>query len=129
MLDTNICVELIRNRSEVMLKQLQRHEVGEVGISVITLAELRHGVEKSAKPGQNSIALGEFCAPLEILPFEDAAAVEYGRVRAALERKGQIIGPMDLLIAAHALCAGVVLVTNNEREFRRVRGLRVENWT
>jgi tRNA(fMet)-specific endonuclease VapC len=128
LLDTNICIEIIRGRSVKVLKRLQQHAVGEVGISAITLAELEHGVEKSAKPGQNRIALSQFCAPLEILPFGDNAASVYGRIRAALERTGQVIGPMDLLIAAHALAASVTLVTNNEREFRRVKGLRRENW-
>lgn len=128
LLDTNICIEAIRNRNVKTLERLQGCDVGDVGMSAITLAELEHGVEKSAKPGQNRIALNLFCAPMEILPFDDAAASAYGRIRADLERRGQLIGPMDLLIAAHALSAGVILVTNNEREFRRVKGLRVENW-
>lgn len=102
--------------------------MGDVGISAITLAELEHGVEKSARPEQNRIALTQFCAPLEILPFDDASASAYGRIRAALEKKGQVIGPMDLLIAAHALTAAHTLVTSNEKELRRVKGLRVENW-
>lgn len=129
MLDTNICIELIRARNPKVLKELRRHEVGEVGISTITLSELEHGVEKSAKPGQNKIALCQFCAPLEILPFDGAAAAAYGRVRAELERAGRVIGPMDLLIGSHALATGVVLVTNNGREFRRINGLNIENWS
>ncbi|HNR30042.1 MAG TPA: type II toxin-antitoxin system VapC family toxin [Candidatus Hydrogenedentes bacterium] len=128
LLDTNICIELIRRRNAKVLGRLRRHAVGEVAISTITLAELAYGVEKSARPEQNRIALSLFCAPLDILLFDDAAATAYGVVRADLERKGRPIGPMDLLIAAHALSAGLVLVTNNEREFRRARGLRVENW-
>lgn len=103
------------------------HVFDDVGISAITLAELEHGVERSAKPDQNRVALREFCAPLEIQPF-DAAANAYGRIRADLQRAGQVIGPMDLLIAAHALAEGATMVTNNEREFRRVEGLAVENW-
>lgn len=129
MLDTNICIELIRERNPKVLKALRRRSVGEVGISAITLAELEHGVEKSAKPEQNRIALCQFCAPLEIPPFDGAAAAAYGRVRAALERGGRVIGPMDLLIGSHALSLGVVLVTNNEREFRRVKDLDIENWS
>lgn len=128
LLDTNICIELIRNRSPKALKKLRQHEIGAVGISVITFAELAHGVEKSAKPDQNQIALSQFCAPLEIRAFDDSAALVYGRVRAELERLGQVIGPMDLLIAAHAIALNATLVTNNEREFRRIKGLRVENW-
>ena len=128
MLDTDMCIELIRGRGKKVLKRLKRCKVGDVGISVITLSELLHGVEKSAKPEQNRIALNEFCAPLEILPFNEPAAAAYGTVRAALDRVGQGIGPLDLLIAAHARAEGCTLVTNNEREFRRVDGLTVENW-
>jgi tRNA(fMet)-specific endonuclease VapC len=95
---------------------------------MITLAELEYGVEKSARPEQNRIALMEFCAPLELRPFEDSAAAEYGTIRACLERRGDVIGPLDQLIAAHALAEGATLVTNNEREFRRIEGLSVENW-
>ena len=100
-----------------------------MGISAIVLAELKHGVEKSSRPDQNRIALDKFCAPLTVLAFDDAAAGAYGRIRADLERDGQTIGAMDMLIAAHALAENAVLVTNNEREFRRVEGLAVENWT
>jgi tRNA(fMet)-specific endonuclease VapC len=102
--------------------------MGEVGLSAIVLAELEHGVEKSSHPDQNRTALGHFCAPLVMLAFDDAAAAAYGKIRADLERSGQIIGAMDLLIAAHAFAENAVLVTNNEREFRRVEGLAVENW-
>ena len=128
LLDTNVCIELIRGRGAKVLKRLKRCSVGEVGISAITLAELEHGVEKSARPAQNRIALSEFCAPLEILPFDDDAAASYGRIRASLERAGNLIGPMDLLIAAHASAVGALVVSGNEREFRRVEGLGVENW-
>lgn len=129
MLDTNICIELIRKRGDNILQRLRSCEVGEVGISVIVLAELFHGVQKSSKPEQGRSALRELCAPLEICSFDNTAAVAYGRIRAYLERAGQTIGPMDLLIAAHALAENAALVTNNEREFRRVEGLAVENWT
>jgi len=128
MLDTSVCIELIRGRGKKVLKRLRRCNVGEVGISAITLAELEHGVERSAKPSQNRIALREFCAPLEIRSFDSEAANAYGKVRADLQRAGRVIGPMDLLIAAHALADGATIITNNEREFRRVEGLAVENW-
>ncbi|MBI4558180.1 MAG: type II toxin-antitoxin system VapC family toxin [Candidatus Hydrogenedentes bacterium] len=128
LLDTNICIELIRGRGAKVLERLKRCKIGEVGISAITLAELEHGVEKSAQPERNRLALSEFCAPLEVRPFDDAAAAAYGKVRAVLERAGKILGPMDLLIAAHALAEGGTLITNNEREFRRVHGLTIENW-
>ena len=128
-LDTNICVELIRGRGKNILKKLRKCQVGDAGISTITLAELEYGVEKSIKPEQNRIALTEFCAPLEIVSFDDEAAGVYGRIRAKLERIGKIIGSLDMLIAAHAIAEDAVLITNNEREFRRIENLPVENWT
>lgn len=128
LLDTNICIELIRGRSERVLSRLRRRKIGTVGISSITLAELRYGVARSSEPQRNLLALAHFCAPLEILPFDSRAAGMYGDVRAALERVGTPIGPLDTLIAAHALALKVTLVTNNEREFHRVAGLKVENW-
>jgi tRNA(fMet)-specific endonuclease VapC len=128
MLDTNICIELIRGRGESVLAQIQKQKVGDIGLSIITYAELEHGVWKSARPEQNLLALNLFCAPLELAPFDTDAAAAYGRLRARLERAGCIIGPMGLLIAAHALALGSILVTNNEREFCRVEGLHVENW-
>lgn len=127
-MDTNICIEVIRSRGARIVSRLRRCEIGEVGISSITLAELAHGVEKSANPDRNRIALQEFCAPLQIAPFDDLAALAYGRVRDYLERRGKIIGPMDLLIAAHAFALDATLITNNLREFQRVPKLIVENW-
>jgi len=103
--------------------------IADVGISSITLSELEYGVAKSQKPPQNKLALAEFLAPIEILPYDDMAAVQYGEIRALLERQGTPIGSLDMLIAAHALSLNSILVTNNESEFRRVPGLIVENWT
>jgi len=128
MLDTNICVDLIHRRSTKVLLRLQKCSPGDVCMSSITLAELEFGVHKSRMPDRNKLALAEFAAPLEILPFDDLAAASYGELRARLERQGQPIGSMDMLIAAHALSRGLTLVTNNEREFRRVPGLRITNW-
>jgi len=128
LLDTNICIELIRGRGDKILKRLKKCRVGEVGISVITLAELEHGVAKSSRPEQNRIALETFCAPLEIRPFDSDAAKCYGEIRGTLERSGQVLGPLDMLIAAHAFAEDATLVTNNEREFRRVKTLPIENW-
>ena len=126
--DTNICIELIRGSSENILQKLRKCEVGKVGISSITLAELQYGVAKSKDPVRNKLALIEFCAPLEILPFDDHAAGVYGRIRTGLEKKGSPIGPLDTLIAAHALAESAILVTNNQREFKRVCNLKLENW-
>ncbi len=128
MLDTNICIEMLRGRGVRVLKRIRRCAVGDIGISIITLAELEHGVWKSASPEKNQIALNIFRAYLEQADFDAAAARAYGEIHARLEREGRVIGPMDLLIAAHALALDVALITNNEREFRRVAGLRVENW-
>jgi tRNA(fMet)-specific endonuclease VapC len=128
LLDTNICIELIRRRSAKILRRLQKCQIGQVGISSITLAELQYGVYKSRDPQRNKMALVEFCAPLEIPPFDDRAASIYGQIRTAIEEAGKPIGPMDMLIAAHALALGAILVTNNHREFARVPKLHIENW-
>lgn len=127
-LDTDTCIELIRGRSASVLKRLRQCQVGTVGISSITLAELQYGVAKSSDPARNQAALLGFCAPLDIQEFGLVAADAYGRVRAALEKRGLPIGPLDALIAAHALSLPATLVTCNEREFRRIEGLKVENW-
>lgn len=129
MLDTNICIALIRHRPPPLVAQLRARAVGEIGISTITLAELQHGVCKSAAPARNRDALLAFLAPLEILPFDHEAAIQYGELRADLERRGLPIGAMDLLIGAHALARKATLVTNNTREFTRIGGLSVEDWT
>jgi tRNA(fMet)-specific endonuclease VapC len=129
LLDTNICIELIRNRSQRILNRLRRKKIGTVGISTITLAELRYGVAHSSDPQRNLLALLHFCAALDILPFDARAASAYGEVRNSLQRIGTPIGPLDMLIAAHAVSLKAIVVTNNEREFRRVEGLAVENWT
>jgi tRNA(fMet)-specific endonuclease VapC len=128
MLDTNICVEIIRGRSPSVLRHLLRISPADVCISIITLGELEFGVAKSAAPERNHLALLEFLAPIDVQPLSDGAAAVYGRIRAELEAKGKGIGALDALIAAHALALGLTLVTNNEHEFRRVSGLRVVNW-
>jgi tRNA(fMet)-specific endonuclease VapC len=128
LLDTNACVELIRKRSQRVLSRLRRCEPGSVGISSITLGELYCGVARSSEPGRNLVALTQFCAPLEILDFDDRAAAVYGTVRHDLEESGFPIGSLDTQIAAHGLAEGRTMVTDNVREFRRVKGLEVENW-
>ena len=128
MLDTNICIALIRQKPAALLGQLTSHEPGEVGISTITLAELVHGAEKSALSGQDLSALQHFLLPLELADFDQQAALAYGKIRAELERAGRRIGSLDLLIAAHAMGLGVVLVTNNVGEFMRIDGLTLEDW-
>ncbi len=129
LLDTNICIYLIKKKSATLISRLQQTEPASVGLSTIVLSELEYGVEKSQRLAQNRVALAQFVAPFEIIDYGGQAAREYGRLRSALEGQGQPIGPLDQLIAAHALALGCTLVTNNEREFERVEGLRVENWT
>jgi tRNA(fMet)-specific endonuclease VapC len=127
MLDTNICIYITKNYPLELLDrfdQLSEH----ICISMITLAELQFGVEKSARRQSNLDALSEFNARIDVLPFGTGAAVHYGQLRAELQRTGQLAGPLDMLIGAHARSEGLILVTNNEREFVRMPGLRVENW-
>lgn len=128
LLDTNICIYLIKKKPLKVLKKLSEYAVSDIGISSITVAELLYGVDKSSLPERNRDALDGFLAPFEIMPFDDRAAEVYGRIRAELERKGTPIGSMDMLIAAHALSLGVTLVTNNSKEFKRVPHLQVANW-
>ena len=128
MLDTNICIDIIRRRSPKLLNRLVACQIGDVGISSITLAELAHGAEKSALRDQNLIALQQFILPLEVACFDQPAALAYGKIRAVLKSNGNLIGSMDMLIAAHAVALNSILVTNNEKEFRRVDGLTCENW-
>jgi tRNA(fMet)-specific endonuclease VapC len=128
LLDTNICIYIIKQKPPQVIGRLQKIEVNEIGISVITLAELEYGVAKSNFPERNKLALVQFLVPFEILPFSESAAAIYGRIRSGLEKTGQIIGPYDLLIGAQALSERLTLVTNNEREFQRIPGLTIENW-
>jgi tRNA(fMet)-specific endonuclease VapC len=128
MLDTDTCIAVIKKHPQV-LKKLRGKSVGQVGISSITLAELSFGAEKSSRSKAAHEALGDFLVALEVAGFDDASAMTYGRVRALLAQKGQPIGPLDTLIGSHALEIDVVLVTHNTREFSRIDGLRVEDWT
>jgi tRNA(fMet)-specific endonuclease VapC len=128
MLDTNTCIALIRQAPAAVIRKLRGKSIGQVGISSIVLSELTFGVARSSRPAQNIAALREFLLALEVAPYDQAAATEYGAVRAALAQTGEPIGPLDTLIAAHALALDVVLVTHNKREFGRVRGLRLEDW-
>ena len=128
LLDTNMCIYLIKRQPAQTLVRLQSLDISTVGISSIPLSELEYGVSKSSKSEQNKMALVEFLAPLEILPYDDAASASYGSLRAFLESQGTPIGPLDTLIAAHALALGCTLVANNVREFSRVPNLTVENW-
>ncbi len=127
-LDTNICIYIIKKKPARVFKRFKELTPGSVGISSITLAEMQYGIGKSSKPAQNQEALNHFLLPLDILDFNTSAALEYGKIRSSLEKEGTPIGPLDMLIAAHALSVDAVLVTNNTREFKRVSGLKIENW-
>ena len=129
MLDTNICIYMIKRKPESLLSKLKAVMEDGVSISALTFAELEHGVALSAYPEKNAEALAQFVSILEIVPFDKKAAFRYGQIHADLQRKGRLIGQMDFLIAAHAKANGSILVTNNEREFSRADGLIIENWT
>jgi tRNA(fMet)-specific endonuclease VapC len=128
MLDTNICIYIIKQQPITVLNRFLEYQIGDIGISSITLSELRYGVAKSTHQEKNSRALDEFIIPLEIIPFDDEAAHAYGNIRAVLEKAGTPIGAMDMLIAAHALSLGIPLVTNNTREFVRIPALTIIDW-
>jgi len=128
MLDTNICIYIIKQKPPEVIERFCQTETSQIGISSITLSELLYGVSKSSKPEQNQIALTQFVAPLDILSYGDGAAQYYGHLRAHLEKQGTPIGSLDMLIAAHALSINCPLVTNNEKEFTRIPDLKVDNW-
>lgn len=127
LLDTNICIHVINARPVAVLERFRQYRMGEIGLCSVVAAELADGVAKSGS-ARNRQALEMFLAPLEILPFDEAAVWAYGDLRAELERKGTPIGALDTMIAAHALSQQSTLVTNNTREFARVPGLSLENW-
>ena len=128
LLDTNICIYIIRRKPLQVLRRFETLKAGDVGISSITLAELSYGVAKSQHKKINQEALESFTLPLEIAPFDTGTAAAYGEMRARLELQGISIGPLDLLIAAHAARLGLTLITNDVQEFSRIEGLSIENW-
>lgn len=127
LLDTNICIAVMKRRPRALLERLNA-AADVLAVSAITEAELRFGVAKSTQPQQYALVLANFLARLSVLPFGDTATWHYGEIRAFLERAGMPIGANDLFIAAHARSLDAVLVTNNRREFDRVPGLTVEDW-
>ena len=128
MLDTNICIYAIKHKPEQVFMRLQEHDPTEICISSVTYAELVHGVEKSKAVEKNRVALALLLANIEIMSFDSLAAEGYGKVRADLEKMGTPIGPLDMMIAGHAKALGYTIVTNNVKEFDRVKGLSLENW-
>ena len=128
MLDTNICIYVMKKKPEKVLQRLKKELNNGVCISSITLAELEYGMKHSSNQAKNEQALLRFLAPLSVLPFGSSAASEYGEIRAYLQNQGTPIGPLDMLIAGHARAEKMILVTNNVREFERVPELEIENW-
>jgi tRNA(fMet)-specific endonuclease VapC len=128
MLDTDTCSYIMRRSNEGLLRRLEKVPVSDVCISVITKAELLFGVEVSPKRRQDEAAVAAFLSYVEVLDFPDQASSHYAKIRADLKARGATIGANDLLIAAHARSLSLTLITNNIREFRRVRGLSIDNW-
>ena len=127
LLDINIVIYIIKRKPVQVLDKFNAH-ANQLAISPITLAELIHGIEKSAWPDKNRKVVEDFVSRVDVMQYTDKAAYHYGSIRASLARIGQPIGVNDLHIAAHARSEGMVLVTNNTKEFQRVEGLRLENW-
>jgi tRNA(fMet)-specific endonuclease VapC len=127
-LDTNACIHLLNGSSDALTARLRQHSPAEIYLCSVVKAELIHGAHRSSRTAENLRLLERFFAPFVSVPFDDECAVQYGQIRAELERQGTPIGPHDLLIAATALVNDLTLVTNNVREFGRVLGLRVEDW-
>ena len=128
MLDTNMIAYAKNKRPEQVLQRLLQHEPSEISISAITMAELEYGISHSSNPDRNRIALRMFLSGITILPFDENAAYEYGKIRQDLQSKGKLIGGNDMLIAAHARSLNLILVTHNVREFERLEQLQLEDW-
>ena len=128
MLDTNICIYIIKNKPKKVIIELKRHKPSEICVSAITYAELTYGVEKSMAVEKNRLALALLFSNIEVLDFDTKAAIHYGKIRTYLEKQGTPIGPLDMMIAAHAMSLGYTVVTNNIKEFERVPDLKLENW-
>ena len=128
LIDTNICIYVMNQHPAEVIKKFRQINVGDIGVSSITVSELQYGVSKSRHKEMNQQRLNEFLFPMRILAFDENAAKCYGDIRYQLEKKGQIIGSLDLLIVAHAISEKLIIVTNNDKEFRRIKNLTVENW-
>jgi tRNA(fMet)-specific endonuclease VapC len=128
LLDTNVCVDYLSGRYPGVVSRIQQSTPDDLRLSSIAIAELRYGADHSARPKADHLRLDGLVAEIECLSFDLAAAAAYGRLRAELEGRGKPIGPNDMLIASQALSSGLVLATDNVAEFRRVKGLKVENW-
>ena len=128
LLDTNICVFALRDKQRVVADRIRQHANDGIAISTVTVAELRYGADKSSQPDANHDKISKFLMPFPIVDFDSGAADAYGAIRADLERRGQLIGSLDMLLAAHAVSRGLIFVTHNTSEFQRVVGLAIEDW-
>ena len=128
MLDTNICIYIIKQKPKEVIDHFKKMKENDICISSITYSELLYGAEKSSNVKKNLLALTMFLSNIEILPYDENASSKYGLIRAELEKDGKPIGPLDMLIAAHAKSLNIKLVTNNVKEFERIKGLKIENW-
>ena len=129
MLDTDTCAFIARQKNPKVTDRFRRHRKGDLAMSVVTYGELRVGAEKSNRYPDSLTSLEIFIQAVSVIPMDPEVASFYGKVRSDLERRGKIIGANDLWIASHCLQLGLTLVTNNEREFRRIPNLPIENWT
>ena len=128
LLDTDTCIYIVKHKPAGTLKRFEQTRAGDVGMSVITYLELVYGALKSRHVEANLARIEQLSGLIPVLPLDSRVGTHYGNLRTHLERSGSRIGAHDLLIAAHALCLGLIVVTNNVREFSRVRGLQIENW-
>ena len=128
LIDTNICIYIMNQRPHELIQKFKKFEIGQIAISSITVSELNYGVAKNQQKKRNSKRLEEFLIPFVILPYDENVSKYYGTIRSHLESQGNVIGPMDMLIAAQAISENLTLVTNNEKEFQRIDSLKVENW-
>jgi len=128
LLDTNICIYIIKKKPIKVFKKFSRLEIGELKISSITFAELYFGVYNSQNIEKNLNTIKNFLLPFEIIDFDEKSAIEYAKIKANLRKKGQIIGELDMQIAGVALSNNLILITNNEKEFNRIENLKIENW-
>ena len=129
LIDTNICIYIMNNHPPQVIQRFREIGVGNICISSITVSELQYGACKSKQIKKNLERLDEFLRPFEIISYDESASIHYGKIRSYLEKQGNdVIGPLDMLIAAHALSENLTVITNNEKEFKRVKALKVKNW-
>ncbi len=128
LIDTNICIYIMNNHPPEVIQKCREIGIGNIRISTITVSELQYGAFKSKQIKKNIKRLEEFLGPFEIISYDENASIRYGEIRSFLEKQGNVIGPLDMLIAAHALSENLTLITNNEKELKRIKSLKVENW-